>query len=50
MRNHANEQLSGLNAINHPTYSLGEVVAPIEPPPMGVLFANRIRRLIQSKA
>ena len=40
----------GLNATNHPTYGTGKVVALIEPQKMDVLFADRIRRLIHSKA
>ncbi len=36
--------------INHPTYGVGEVVALIEPQKMDVLFADRIRRLVHSRA
>lgn len=34
----------------HPTYGVGEVTALIEPQKIDVLFADRIRRLIHSRA
>lgn len=36
--------------IEHKTYGVGEVVALVEPQKMDVLFADRLRRLIHSKA
>lgn len=36
--------------INHPTYGIGEVVALVEPQKIDVLFADRMRRLIHSRA
>jgi hypothetical protein len=34
----------------HPTYGLGEVTAVIEPQKIDVLFSDRLRRLIHSRA
>ena len=34
----------------HPTYGIGEVTAVIEPQKIDVLFADRMRRLIHSRA
>ena len=34
----------------HPTYGLGEVTAVIEPQKIDVLFTDRLRRLIHSRA
>ncbi|MEJ7617298.1 MAG: hypothetical protein WKF30_10145 [Pyrinomonadaceae bacterium] len=36
--------------IIHPTYGLGEVMAVIDPQKMDVLFSDRMRRLVHSRA